>query len=368
MVTNYWIPVPTQTYVGIMQTMMRTTLVDNELAILDGSGPSQPNEPAPALDQSFCVGDWLVLPQLNRIQQRKGQAQRQLEPRLMHLLCYLAANPERVLSRDSLVQELWPRVIVNENSLTRAMSELRKHLALSDNLQPTYIETIPKKGYRLLPAIEAQDRIKPNPATSPVTETSPVTLNSWLPVWQAPARQAVAALCLSLTIGVFMGLESIQPGTDPGFGSGVLADEILELRPSYFGGELTLSTADDSAVMAHRNKSVEKPVVSNDESEYAYIQHDNAGSTVFLGRLDTLEAPVVAVYNSPEKLFNLTWSPLGHSLIFARQPKVTTAALYAEERVTAELIMLDLSTQEIHRLLPDTKPAVSEPNKPQNLT
>ena len=83
----------------------------------------------PALSAPFSVGDWQVWPELNRLQHRRETRQRQLEPRLINLLCYLAANSERVLSREQLVNELWPRVTVNENSLTRAVSELRKHTA-----------------------------------------------------------------------------------------------------------------------------------------------------------------------------------------------------------------------------------------------
>ena len=75
---------------------------------------------APALARPFSLGDWRVLPQLNRLQHLTSGEERQLEPRLIKLLCFLAANEHRVLSREELVQELWPRVIVNENSLTRA--------------------------------------------------------------------------------------------------------------------------------------------------------------------------------------------------------------------------------------------------------
>lgn len=360
---------------------MSIMLTIAEHNLTDHSAAADNDKPAPALASRFILGDWQICPELNRLQCLRGNLQRAIEPRLMHLLCYLAANPDRVLSRDELVQELWPRVIVNENSLTRAMSELRKHLTLSDNPGNAYIETIPKKGYRLLqvarscttqphtPATRAQEASTTARAESGVPALpQPAVAQSWLPNWQLPVRHAVAAMCLSLVLGAWIGLQQDALFTDSKVTTRQLADEVSTTQPDYLGGEITLSTANNPEVMGHGIKTVEAPVLSNDESQYAYIQRDNAGSTIFLGRLDALAAPVVAVYNSPEQLFNLTWSPLGHSLIFARQSKLTTAALYPDDRKTAELIMLDLSTLEVHRLLPDMNPTTNEVSKPQNLT
>ena len=95
----------------------------------------------------FVLSNWVVNPELNCIWQGGEPAhKRPLEPRLMHLLCFLAANQGQVLSRDQLTEELWPRVIVNENSLTRAVSELRKKLEIGKNSNNNYLETIPKDG------------------------------------------------------------------------------------------------------------------------------------------------------------------------------------------------------------------------------
>ena len=107
-------------------------------------------DPEKPLQHAFTLGSWRVNPELNQLTQINNPCvQRTMEPRLMHLLCFLAANPTRVLTRDQLSCELWPRVIVNENSLTRAVSELRKKLALPDRAGTAYLQTIPKRGYRL---------------------------------------------------------------------------------------------------------------------------------------------------------------------------------------------------------------------------
>src|SRR5690606_40759878 len=105
------------------------------------------NRPQP-LDRTFRIGAWIARPDSNELHSlNKGGDVRSLEPRLMQLLCILAAAPQRVFTRSELMDRLWPRVVVNDNSLTRAVSELRKMLA-SDGSGP-YIDTIPKSGYRL---------------------------------------------------------------------------------------------------------------------------------------------------------------------------------------------------------------------------
>ncbi len=351
-----------------MQKKMQIMLTTPELKRVEHSIINQCAKPSPALTSRFLVGDWLICPELNRLQHQSSSLQRAIEPRLMHLLCFLAANPERVLSRDELVQELWPRVIVNENSLTRAMSELRKNLARSDDSGLAYIETIPKRGYRLLQAVELTITAIRSAEPVLVSQPVPVIALSWMAANRLTLRHAVGAVCFSLMIGSWIGIQDNDLPASSEVTSQLLADEVLTLPPNYLGGELTLSNADDGSVLADDSQNIEPPVLSNDESQYAYIRHDNTGSTIFLGRLDALSTPVVAVYNSPEYLFNLTWSPVGNSLIFARQSQVTSAALFMDDRSSAELVMLDLTSLEVHRLLPDTNPATTGTGKAQNLT
>jgi len=98
---------------------------------------------------SFILGNWKVEPGLNRISPVRGGKHIQLEPQLMKLLLYLKENQGALVSKETLLHEVWNGVIVGDNVLTRAISSLRK--ALGDHPQdPTYIETISKTGYRLI--------------------------------------------------------------------------------------------------------------------------------------------------------------------------------------------------------------------------
>ena len=67
----------------------------------------------------------------------------------MELLLYFCARPGEVLSKDQILKDVWPGTTVVDEALQRAISILRK--ALGDKKEkPRYLETISKKGYRLI--------------------------------------------------------------------------------------------------------------------------------------------------------------------------------------------------------------------------
>ncbi|MEG3193701.1 winged helix-turn-helix domain-containing protein, partial [Lysobacter sp. D1-1-M9] len=76
----------------------------------------------------------------------------------MDLLLLLAAHPGQVLGRERITAVLWPEVLVGDDSLARTVSKLRQALG-DDAKSPRYIETLSKRGYRLLaPVSEAPVR------------------------------------------------------------------------------------------------------------------------------------------------------------------------------------------------------------------
>ena len=76
-----------------------------------------------------------------------------LEPKTTRLLVYLARYAGQTLSRERLLQQVWPDVIVSDEALSNAVNKIRK--AFKDDRQnPRIIETIPKKGYRLIAPVE----------------------------------------------------------------------------------------------------------------------------------------------------------------------------------------------------------------------
>jgi DNA-binding winged helix-turn-helix (wHTH) protein len=97
--------------------------------------------------QHFSLGRWQVDPDTRQIQ--SGKDTERLEPKVMELLLLLVSKPHTVFSKADIMTSLWPNVVVNEHTLARTISRLRR--ALQDPpAESRYIETIPKKGYRII--------------------------------------------------------------------------------------------------------------------------------------------------------------------------------------------------------------------------
>lgn len=106
------------------------------------------------LTDKFSFGKIVVDPKSSAIY--LNGVEKRLEPKLITLLCLLAAQGRDVISRQEITQVIWPDVVVGEESITRAIFALRNALG-DDAKQPQYIETIPKKGYRFLATVEIVD-------------------------------------------------------------------------------------------------------------------------------------------------------------------------------------------------------------------
>jgi len=112
--------------------------------------PSPTNQPLSTCPGGFLLaGHWCIEPELNRISGPDGDLR--VQDKFMQVLVYLAEHPG-VVSRQELMEAVWPDSIVVDEALTRAISELRKALG-DDPRHARYIETIPKKGYRLLSSV-----------------------------------------------------------------------------------------------------------------------------------------------------------------------------------------------------------------------
>jgi Tol biopolymer transport system component/DNA-binding winged helix-turn-helix (wHTH) protein len=98
------------------------------------------------------VGGWFVEPALKRLS--KGGKSVQVEPRIMHVLTFLAARAGDVVPRPEILEAVWGEVVVNEEALTHAVSQLRRVFG-DDPKSPRYIQTIHKTGYRLVAPVRA---------------------------------------------------------------------------------------------------------------------------------------------------------------------------------------------------------------------
>lgn len=92
-------------------------------------------------------------------------------PKAFDLLLLLARNPDRILSKAELMETLWPKTFVEEANLTQHIYTLRKALGDRPGGEP-YIETIPRRGYRLAAAVREVHADRSAAVAAPPTMTA----------------------------------------------------------------------------------------------------------------------------------------------------------------------------------------------------
>ena len=112
------------------------------------------------MQEDFHLGKWLVQPKLCRLTADGRTVQ--VRAKVMDLLACLARYPGEVVAKDRLLDEVWKSHAISESALTRTVTELRQ--ALEDDAdQPRMLETIPKRGYRLIAPVTPVQAPSPRP-------------------------------------------------------------------------------------------------------------------------------------------------------------------------------------------------------------
>lgn len=93
------------------------------------------------------IGEWIFDPQRNELV--RGMERVPLDPKLSVILLHLAGNAGHVVARDELQIELSSMAALGNSAITQAVTKLRRLLGDSAR-RPAYIETVVKRGYRLI--------------------------------------------------------------------------------------------------------------------------------------------------------------------------------------------------------------------------
>lgn len=112
---------------------------------------------------------------LRRASLTRGDAQVSLRPKAFDALKYLVENPGRVVTKDELIDAVWPDVVVTDDSLSKCIQEVRE--ALGDK-PPVYVKTVPRRGYLFDVAVAHESESEPAAAThvrlgASASETTP---------------------------------------------------------------------------------------------------------------------------------------------------------------------------------------------------
>ncbi len=170
----------------------------------------------------------------SQAQLRRGDEEISLPPRALDLLEYLLQRPSEVVGKDELLDAVWDGRIVGDESLTQAISVIRH--ALGDDPQaPTYIRTVPRRGYLFVsevrhdPSHDAGRRGWPRwrLIAVGVLVLLSVTAGYWLtqerrapndPVVQGAQHLAVASKRTTIAI---LSFENLGPPEDAYFAAGI---------------------------------------------------------------------------------------------------------------------------------------------------
>lgn len=175
-------------------------------------------------------------------------AEVRVEPRVMDLLCALASSPSGLVSRAELIDSLWASEFGADEGLTRAVSRLRRALREAGGAADD-IETVPKRGYRLVAAV------------SPLSEDESGTGAG--PSTRAPGRRRtliITATAIVAVIAVFAVRESLQ-GNGPGV-AGDPEEIVLAVLPfdsqsaNATDNHIAAALADEIQFSLARNNSV----------------------------------------------------------------------------------------------------------------
>jgi tetratricopeptide (TPR) repeat protein/DNA-binding winged helix-turn-helix (wHTH) protein len=107
--------------------------------------------------RGFYLGDFLVDPHQGLVTGREGSVH--LAPKALEVLLCLASAPGTTVSRDELTTEVWGEGQASPDALTHAISAIRHALDDHHN-DPRYVQTLPKRGYRLLAAVRPVDDLQ----------------------------------------------------------------------------------------------------------------------------------------------------------------------------------------------------------------
>ncbi|MBV9304469.1 MAG: winged helix-turn-helix domain-containing protein [Acidobacteriaceae bacterium] len=277
-----------------------------------------------------------------------------LAPKAFELLVYLVENHGRLLTKDQIMRAVWPGSFVEEANLTVSISALRKALEKADG-DLSYIETIPKKGYRFAVSVEEVR----TPELSPVPEEHAPQLPS--PVTPRPSRRktiviaAAAVILCGLAITAYLvrqrktnsaatsgqhslailPLQNVKHDPENDFLGFSLADAVITKLDSVS----SLTVRPSSAIEKYRTQPVDIPRVASE------LNVDTLLTGTFIREGDDLRITYQLVDAKTDRI-------LGKDEIDLKYDKLLTV----QDNVTQQIIKsleLNLSPSEAERIKPD---------------
>src|SRR6478735_7318212 len=101
-----------------------------------------------------------------------------VEPKAFRVLLILLRKPQKLITKEELLNAVWGDAAVTENSLTRSIALLRRLLG-DDTHNPRFIETAATVGYRFICPVEQTEE----PSVASSREQTGKKLLGWRAIW-----------------------------------------------------------------------------------------------------------------------------------------------------------------------------------------
>lgn len=187
------------------------------------------------------VGTWKVEPAQARLVRCSEIVK--IDPRNVRLLRLLASRAGNLVLQSEIEQIVWSGSIISSDSIYQSIAQLRR--ALGETAEDRYIQTIPRKGYRLIASVDFSDEQKSSETihASPPLPTVEVmaserTQNVSRSAWRTRQWAAPAALCAFVMVGGFAMFDSRRPAIDDSPPASITAPEHRDVAAIADLGEL----------------------------------------------------------------------------------------------------------------------------------
>jgi Tol biopolymer transport system component/DNA-binding winged helix-turn-helix (wHTH) protein len=242
-----------------------------------------------------------------------------LEPKAIELLLFLAANPQRLVTKAEIQGAVWKETFVTENALTRLVAQIRKALG-DDAREARYIETVPTRGYRFVARLRTgeppQPRAQPErrPIAVPLTASIAIVLAATaMTLWATRARSIAASpdrkatsverqVSTSATLNVFPAFSA--EGSSVAFSTLKNGSMEIVVRALALGARETAVTSDGLQNV--------QPAFSPDGKRLAYHSVGRGGIWL-VPALGGVPQPLTEFGSKP------AWSPDGRTIAFQSQ-------------------------------------------------